>query len=168
MKKCFLFISISLLLLLPRSFATSPDKVELLKELDERQALFARYSASLSKHSGIFGNRTKNDLRESQARLKEIIDADNKIIATLQRTLDFRDFEKVSQTYNTHDFEERVSNLSTVNDSLLSKVNQFEKENKTFRRHSGEGKLLQIFLFVALIGSGFYILRLRKKISTGI
>ena len=163
MKKHFLLFLVLLVFAARQLSATSQDKAELLKALDERQILFARYSSSLSKHSGFFGSRTKNDLKESQTYLKQIIEADNKIIATLQRTLDFRDFEKLNQTYNTRDNEDRISNLLVVNDSLLHKVNQLEKENKTFKRNSGEGKLMQLILFIGLLAALYIIYKNKRK-----
>ena len=71
-------------------------RTELARLLTERKVLFDDYSATLSKKSGFFGNKTKNDLRDSQERLKEIVAADNKIIGVLNRTINYRNFEKVN------------------------------------------------------------------------
>ena len=51
---------------------------ELFGLLKERQKLFDNYSQSTKKKSGFFGNRTKNDMRESHATLQDIVSIDNK------------------------------------------------------------------------------------------
>jgi len=78
--------------------------------LKERKELFEIYNESLNQKSGIFGNKTKNDLRTTQEKLLDVVAADNKIMNSLSRTLDFRDFEKTNMKYDFSSFEERIRN----------------------------------------------------------
>src|SRR4051812_44629981 len=79
--------------------ASDIDKAELKSLLEERQAKFNSYSASLEKRSGIFGNKTKNDIKKSSEVLIDLVKADNRIISTLYR-VDFRTYQKVNMYYD--------------------------------------------------------------------
>ena len=128
----FLFL---ILFLFKNVLAIRPDstRTELLILLKDRKDLFNQYSASLNKKSGLFGNRTKNDLKDSQDKLVAIVSADNKIMNSLNRTLDFRNFEKLNLSYDVNSFEERIRNLSILNDTLTNQNNIYKKENKIFQ-----------------------------------
>ena len=112
---------------------------ELLQLLKNRNELFNDYNASLVKKSGLFGNKTKTDLRDSQDKLMAVVAADNKIMSSLNRTLNFRDFEKQTMSYDVSSYEKRIRNLSVLNDTLNSQYLRCTQENKilnsTVKRH---------------------------------
>src|SRR5436190_9501926 len=116
------FLVIALVFLAQISFAKSvkPDssRVELLQLLKERRELFESYNESLNKKSGLFGNKTKNDLRDSQDKLLAVISADNKIMNSLSRSIDYKNFERINMSYDVTTFEDRLRNLSVLNDTL--------------------------------------------------
>ena len=132
--RIFLFLFL-LLCLTGITYAFRPDstRTELLLLLKDRNELFNQYSLSLQKKSGIFGNRTKNDLKDSQEKLVAIIAADNKIMNSLNRTLDYKNFEKLNLSYDVNSFEDRIRNLSILNDTLNNQINIYKKENKIFQ-----------------------------------
>lgn len=114
-------------------------RTDLLVLLKNRNQLFDDYNASLAKKSGLFGNKTKNDLRDSQDKLMAVVAADNKIMNSLNRTLNFRDFEKQTMSYDVSSYEKRIRNLSVLNDTLNSQYLRCNQENKilnsTVKRH---------------------------------
>lgn len=131
----------------------SPDssKKELISLLGERKILFDAYTISLSHKSGFFGNKTKNDLRESQDKLEAIITQDNKIMKALYRTLDFRNFEKLNMRYDASAFEDRIFNLKAMNDTLNKHVIILEKQYKESSSAIRKYTLYFISLIVLLI-----------------
>jgi hypothetical protein len=131
------FIPVFVLLFISEiGIASRPDssRTELLSLLNDRKILFESYTQSLSKKSGFFGNRTKNDMKESQEKLVAIIRADNKIMSTLNRTLDYRNFEKLNMSYDVNSYEDRLRNLSILNDTLNKQNIFLQSENKSLTR----------------------------------
>ena len=126
-------------------------RTELLQSLKGRKDLFDQYSASLNKKSGFFGNRTKNDLKDSQDKLVAIVSADNKIMNSLNRTLDFRNFEKLNMSYDTKSFEERIKNLLRLNDTLSNQNVVYKQENKKFQTTIKKHNLYFTMLILLLV-----------------
>jgi len=62
------------------------ETAKLEKLVQERQALHQQWQISESKKSGIFGNRTKKDMIETNDWLERIISKDNQIIEELKFT----------------------------------------------------------------------------------
>src|SRR5436190_17274910 len=110
-----------------------PEKVEFIELVKERGKIFDSYSASLEKKSGFFGNRTKNDIRESQDLLMEVVRMDNKIMNMLNRRLGFRNFEKKSMADDFIAMQQKVINLNIVNDTLSKKLTESEEQTKIYR-----------------------------------
>jgi len=144
------------------AMASSPDssREELRELLKQRKILFDEYSASLTKKSGIFGNKTKNNLKESQLKLVELVAADNKIMSSLNRTLDFRTFEKQNLSFDASSLENRIRNVNILNDTLNKKVLALTEENKRLRSVINHHNFYFIMLLVLLLLLIAY--RLRK------
>ena len=159
------FLSIIILILLPffvKASSIDSTREELRELLKQRKILFDEYSESVAKKSGIFGNKTKTDLKESQAKLEEIIKADNKIMSSLNRTLDFRTFEKQNLSYDASSLEDRIRNVNILNDTLNKKVLSLTEENKQHRSVLNHHTFYFILLILLLILVIAY--PLRKKI----
>ena len=137
------------------AFRPDSTRTELLILLNGRKELFTKYTLSLNKKSGLFGSRTKNDLKESQEKLLAIVAADNKIMNSLNRTLDFRNFEKINLSYDVNFFEERIRNLTILNDTLNNQNNTYKKENKihqsTIKKYRLYFVLFTIFIILTCI-----------------
>ncbi|HRH64904.1 MAG TPA: hypothetical protein PLU53_01270 [Bacteroidia bacterium] len=127
-------------------------RTDLMNLLGERKVLFDRYSESMRERSGIFGQRTKSDLRETQARLQEIIDADNRIISALNRMLEYKNFEKLNLTYSANTTEERLSSLQQLSDTLGKQVEVLKAENKKLISESHRSDFYIFLLILALAG----------------
>ena len=140
----------------------SEARKELFGLLEERRKLFDSYSESNKKKSGFFGNRTKNDMRESHATLQGIVEIDNKIMNSLERVIDRKNYEKTTMTLDVSAFQERINNLAKVNDVTLSQNEKHEKENKQFSRLILRMKFYFLFLFLIIIGLLYWMYRMRK------
>ena len=132
---------------------------ELFGLLQERQKLFDSYSQTTKKKSGFFGNRTKNDMRESHATLQEIFSIDNKIMNSLERVIDTKNFEKTTMSFDVSGYQERIDNLSKVNDVTLAQNDNLEKEKKYLGRLVLRMKFYFVFLLLIIIGLLFWIYR---------
>ena len=159
MKVILLFVLLLLFFEPSKAFRVDSTRTELLILLKERKELFDQYSASINKKSGIFGNRTKNDLKDSQEKLVSIVAADNKIMNSLSRTLDFRNFEKLNLSYDVNSYEDRIRNLLTLNDTLNKQNNIYKKENKIFQSTIKKHHLYFAMLILLLILSGFILFK---------
>ena len=159
MKVILLFVLLLLFLEPAKAFRVDSTRTELLILLKERKELFDQYSASINKKSGIFGNRTKNDLKDSQEKLVSIVAADNKIMNSLSRTLDFRNFEKLNLSYDVNSYEDRIRNLLTLNDTLNNQNNIYKKENKIFQSTIKKHQLYFTMLILLLILSGYILFK---------
>lgn len=149
------------LLLLPYcSSSQNPDSIrsELTGLMKKRAELFQEYSESLSKKSGLFGNRTKNDLRQSHDQLKAIVEQDNKIMAVLQRTVQYKTFEKTTMNYDVNEFAERIRNLNIINDTLQKQLQVLQTEIKQVKKEKRNRGYAMAGLLAGLI-----LLLFRKK-----
>jgi hypothetical protein len=131
--------------------ANDSDRTELLLLIKQRKELFDSYNESLNKKSGFLGNKTKNDLRDTQDKLLDVVNTDNKIMNSLSRTLDFRNFEKQSMSYDVSSFEQRIRNLSVLNDSLNTQYARIFDENKKMRSAIRRQELYTGLLFFLLL-----------------
>ena len=132
------------------------EKKKLHDLLDKRKAQFEVYLVSLNKKSGLFGSRTKNDLRNSTRVIKEIVETDNHIIRILNRAIDFKLFEKSQMNY---DILERDQQLEKIRGNAVKLQNQLEqlkaKEASKNRIIRIQG-LLMLLLVSALIILYYY------------
>lgn len=147
------------------SFANgnSAERAELIHLLEGRAAQFREYTGSLQQKSGIFGQRTKTDLKGSHDRLAAIVETDNEIIRLLDRMLDQRTFERVSMTYDASRDADRIRNLQAVSDTMTARAARYEAELTKYKSgRSGRSAWLWFFALLAL-AEGAIILRLRKS-----
>jgi hypothetical protein len=134
------------------------ERTELLRLLNERKQLFEIYTESLEKKSGFFGNTSKKDLRDSQDKLLAVLEADNKIMSSLNRTLDFRNFEKQSMSYDVSGYENRIRNITVLNDTLNKQFLNCKNENKLLHSDVKRYHLyIAALLTILLISAGGWI-----------
>lgn len=130
-------------------------RTELKELLRYRREKFDAYSQSLEQRSGIFGNKTKKDIRESNTVLINIVRTDNHIIQVLNRVLDFRTFEKVNMNYDLNQNKRQADMLIQATDTLSKQVTALTKSNVTLaKRNRNLSAWLYItlfFLFVLLL-----------------
>jgi hypothetical protein len=131
--------------------------------MNERRELFAQYSESLERKSGLFGNRTKNDMKGSETKLTDIVNLDNKIMKALNRALDYKNFEKVNMRYDVNSFEERVKSLQVLNDTLTNRNNSYEEQNKILKAKIRKSNIYNFLLIAFLVLIVFFSIRKKWK-----
>jgi hypothetical protein len=82
--------------------ATLFAQAKLDKLLKERDSMHREWKSSESKKSGIFGNRTKKDMIETNDWMERIIQKDNQIIEELRL---LGEIEKTEITYEKNDYK---------------------------------------------------------------
>lgn len=158
-----------ILLLLPflagitSAYSSDNTRLELMEMVKKRQELFEIYNQSLEKKSGFFGGQSKGDLRSSQEKLLDVVEADNKIMRALNRTLNFRDFEKQNMTYDVSSYEKRIRSISTLNDTLNKQNIKYKQENRNLRSTVKRNRLWIATLIILLIVSGGAWLKQRLR-----
>ncbi|WP_052354142.1 hypothetical protein [Flectobacillus major] len=103
----------------------SQDKLKSLTT--ERQLLYNEYLASESQSSGLFGNRTKDDMQTSIEALKQIMEKDNQILDELKNL----------QEQSKADFTEKYNDLIQQNNDLTQKNRELIELTE---RHKGWSK----------------------------
>lgn len=106
---------------------------QLQQLLMERQQKFSSYSQSLEERSGIFGNKTKKDILRSNEVLINLVKTDNRIIDVLNRVVDFRNYEKVSFTYDKMENQQHLDNLIKATDTLSKQVTALTELNGSLK-----------------------------------
>lgn len=146
--------------------STAADRKELMDLLEERRKKFDAYATSIEKHSGIFGNKTKKDMQKSNDVLTEIVKTDNRIIGTLNRTVDFRTYEKINMNYDVQAHADRVNSLLRSVDTLQKQV-QVLNSNKTYLTTKLQRlQIITFFLVTLCIALVVLFLKRRRKPST--
>ncbi|MBL0048536.1 MAG: hypothetical protein IPP32_10630 [Bacteroidetes bacterium] len=142
-------------------------RTELKDLLRDRRVKFDAYSQSLEQHSGIFGNKTKKDIRESNTVLINIVRTDNHIIQVLNRVLDYRTYEKVNMNYDLNQNKRQANMLMQATDTLSKQVSALTKSNvdlaKRNRNLSAWLYITLFFLFVLLLMLGKQFLSSKGK-----
>ncbi len=162
LKSFLLMIILSLQLNISFGLPDSSKK-ELTDLLIQRSILFDEYRNSLTKKSGFFGNRTKNDMAQTQEQLKSIVAQDNRIIDALNRAMDFKTFEKTAMNYDVSDYADRLKNLHIVNDTLSSQIKMLEQKSAASRSDLNFYRLCTILLFLLSAGLTYVTFKLRKR-----
>ncbi len=139
------------------------EKLALQKLVKEREERFGAYSRAAATRSGIFGNKTKNDLKSQVDVLTQIIKTDNRIISTLEVFLDYRSFQKTEMTYSQADLDERNRKLNDLTTSLSQQLKASESDKKNLQIKLKWARLLNYFLFAATLIIGYFWWRGKGK-----
>lgn len=164
--KARFFIPFILLLTPPyRLYSQTLDKErsELQRMVVERQQKFAGYQNSLEKRSGFFGNKTKRDIKASHDTLVEIVKMDNSIISSLNRVLDFRNFEKGNLNYEFAQHNEELDKLVNATDTLRKQVQSLKLSNEKLQSHNNRKQVLIYFLLILSAILLYLVFKLKKQ-----
>lgn len=137
------------------------EKAELIQLLELRKQKFEAYSNSLEKHTGFFGNKTKNDMQRSNEVLTDLVRIDNKIIGTLNRSVDFKNYEKLNLNFKTNEKELRLLELNGSIVTLQKQVQLLKAENRYL---TGKMKRYNAMLFIAVSLSLLLLFLLVKRL----
>lgn len=111
-------------------------QAKLEKMLNERQALNQQWQNSESKKSGIFGNRTKKDMIETNGWMSRIIQKDNQIMDELKM---LGEIEKTEITYEKNDYkfisQKQEREIATLKRALQEKDTQIVEKKSDKRTY---------------------------------
>ncbi len=123
--------------------------------------LFEQWQNSESKKSGIFGNKTKKDMSETNDWLKRIISKDNQIIEEIKLSGEIKSAvigqEKEDYKSITLSLEQDVQTLKRVLADRDKAITQKISERRTF-------EWISLVFFLSTLGLGFWVKRLYKRI----
>ena len=164
MKKQFVITILFILMFWLRGSGNGIDssRYELNGLLQERKLKFEVYTSSLEKRTGFFGNKTKKDIAHSNEILIEIAKLDNRIISTLNRVIDFRNFEKTNFNYDNAEHKEHLNNLLTATDTLNKQVKFLAVKN--YELQTKNQKLKYLFYVLSILPTIILLFVFRKKI----
>lgn len=135
------------------------DGAKLERMVSERDQLHAQWRSSESKKSGIFGNRTKKDMVETNEWLERIVTKDNQIMDEL-RMIGSIETTVISQEKD--DYKSITLKLEQDVQALKRAVAERDKqiEEKLTERRTFEWTTLIFFLITA--GLGWWIYKMKK------
>ena len=136
------------------------DRMNLQNLLAERAKNFSRYTSSIQKRSGIFGNKTKHDLAESNEVLIAIVTLDNDIMDALNRSLSYKTFEKTTDNYSSRDCEMKLKQSMQVTDTLMKQLTLLENKMK---HPDSSGLMYKTFFYILLALFIIMWSRMRKR-----
>ncbi|MHA7131550.1 Clp protease ClpB [Algoriphagus namhaensis] len=149
---------LSLFLLIALSYSGFA-QAKLEKLINEREQLIAQWNDSESKKSGLFGNRTKKDMIETNDWLKRILSKDNQIMEELKMlsSIETAQLGQAKDDYKNIAFrcEEQVQILKRVVAEKDEKIDAAKKERRPFEWAS-------LILFLTSLVLGIWIYRIRK------
>ena len=151
---------LSMLLMLFFFQTEEEGSAKLERMVQERQALHQQWQNSESKKSGIFGNRTKKDMIETNEWLERIISKDNQIIEEL----------KFSGKVETAVIGQEKEDYKTITISLERDVQilkralaERDKSIKTMESTRRTFEWTTLIFFRTTLGLGYYVYRIRKS-----
>ncbi len=138
----------------------SPERTHLEELLAERAKNFSEYAGSIQKRSGIFGNKTKRDIEKSNEVLLAIVTLDNDIMSSLRRTLDYKSYERTSDSYNSRDCLDRLQQSRKVTDTLMKQITILENKSK---HYDSKVSIYKLLCCVFLVGCVALLILLGKQ-----
>lgn len=126
-------------------------QAKLEKLLEERDRMHREWKSSESKKSGIFGNRTKKDMIETNEWMQRIIHKDNQIMDELQM---LSEIEKTEITYEKNDYK-FISQKQEREIGVLKRALQEKDEtikDKASNKRAYEWTTFIFFLSTVLLG----------------
>lgn len=138
------------------------DGAKLERMVQERDQLHAQWRSSESKKSGIFGNRTKKDMVETNEWLERIVAKDNQIMDEL-RMIGSIETTVISQ--EKEDYKSITLRLEQDVQALKRAVADRDRqiEDQLSERRTFEWSTLIFFL--STIGLGWWIYKIKKAAS---
>lgn len=148
-----------LLNLSPLQF-TEAGQAKLEKMVQERDALTEEWKESESKKSGIFGNRTKKDMVETNEWLERIIAKDDMIMDELRM---INSIETTTATQTGNDYKSIAFKQEKDIQSLKRAIAERDKFVQKLLTDKRTFEWTTTIFFLTTLGLGFWIYRSRKS-----
>ncbi len=170
LKKIFLLVLISnafhALAFQTDTSAYQTQRLRINALLAERSAKFGQYEESLNARTGIFGFQTKNDIRNSNEILRQIVLNDNNIFRELKTLMDYKDLEVSAVKTNADQTSSRIRNYQLAIKTLQDQNEQLRLEAKVLGKGRGFSNTVIILLSLSLVGLAWFFLRKVKDLKT--
>lgn len=140
--------------------APTMEGAKLEKLVQERDKLHAEWKVSESKKTGIFGNRTKKDMIETNDWLERIIAKDNQIMDEL-RMIGAIETTTISQ--EKEDYKSITLKLEQDVQALKRAVAERDKEIEAKLSERKTFEWATLILFLTSAGLGYWIYRIKKQ-----
>ncbi len=135
-------------------------QAKLEKLLKEREILHSEWQDSESKKSGIFGNRTKKNMIETNDWLERIIAKDNQIMEELKllSSIEAAELNQSKEDYKSiaFDCEREVQILKRNLDEQKTALNSKTSDRRIFEWAS-------LIFFLSSVGLGYWIYKLKTS-----
>lgn len=158
MKSLFLFF-----FFISSSMAFAQAKLEMM--VQERDQLHAQWKASENKKTGIFGNRTKKDMVETNQWLERIVVKDNLIIDELRLS---GAIENTSISQEKEDYKSITLKLEQDVQALKRAVADRDKQIEEKVREHRTFEWVSLILFWVCLGLGYWAYKQRAKIKNSL
>ena len=137
----------------------STESAKLQKLIGERDQLHAQWKSSESRKTGLFGNRTKKDMVETNEWLERILAKDNQIMDELRMQ---GSIEKATISQEKEDYKSIAMKLERDVQILQRSLAEKDVEigEKITQRRTIEWTTS--FLFLTAAGLGWWIYRIKK------
>lgn len=139
---------------------TEAGQAKLEKMVQDRDALTQQWKESESQKSGIFGNRTKKDMIETNEWLERIIQQDNMIMDELRM---IGDIETTTATQTGEDYKAIAFKQEKDVQALRRAVAERDKSIETMLSTRRTFEWTTVIFFLTTIGLGFWIYKSRKS-----
>jgi hypothetical protein len=124
--------------------------------LTERSNKFGQYDQSLDQRTGIFGFQTKQDIKNSNEILRQIVLTDNYIFKELKILMDYKDREMQQARRNASNTNSRIQ-------AYMLSIKKLQDQNELLRKEAENtrgGRILYIsiaiFSLIALLGTVYF------------
>lgn len=170
LKKIFLLllicISFDALALQTDTSAYQTQRLRINALLAERSAKFGQYEESLNARTGIFGFQTKNDIRNSNEILRQIVLNDNNIFRELKTLMDYKDLEVTAVKSNADQTNNRIRSYQLAIKTLQDQNEQLRQEAKVLSKSKVFSNTVIILLLLSLVGLAWFFLKKLKDLKT--
>jgi hypothetical protein len=139
--------------------APALEGAKLEKWVQERDQLHAQWKASESQKTGIFGNRTKKDMIETNEWLERILAKDNQIMDEL-RMIGAIETTTISQ--EKEDYKSITLKLEQDVQTLKRALAERDKEIDAKLSERRKFEWATLFFFLSTLGLGGWIYRIKK------
>jgi hypothetical protein len=151
---------LNLIVLLFTFFQTPQlDGAKLERMVQERDQLQAEWKVSESKKSGVFGNRTKKDMIETNEWLERILAKDNQIMNELRMT---GSIETTTISQEKDDYKSITLKLEQDVQALKRAVAEKDKEIESKQNDRRTIEWSVVVLFISTVGLGYWVYRLKR------
>jgi len=138
---------------------TEAGQAKLEKMVKDRDALTQQWKESESKKSGIFGNRTKKDMIETNEWLERIIQKDNLIMDELRM---IGDIETTTATQTGEDYKAIAFKQEKDVQALKRAVAERDKSLDKMLSSRRTFEWTTTIFFLSTLGLGYWIYKSRK------